>query len=225
MKTFLVLSVAGALVATAAATADVQSIEIESLGDTGNGITYHMYAVVDEGSRVDAVFGNSSGTATIGAADGLSFYQNLYGGPLSTQCNTAFFALAPSLQYDSFVTIGALDSSGNPFDNNALLDIGIDWAGFNAGGSFSTDNGSWFITPLDDQGEAINGRVLIGQFTVIGGTGDGYADLVGMVNIQGSDASGETYQTYGLNIGGWVPAPGALALLGVAGLAGRRRRR
>ena len=222
MKTFLALGAAGALVATAAATADVQSIEIESLGDTGNGITYHMYAVVDAGSRVDAVFGNSSGTATIGTADGLSFYQNLYGSALSTGCNTAFFPLAPSLQYDSFVTIGALDSSGNPFDNNALLDIGIDWSGFNAGGSFSTDNGSWFITPLDDQGNPINGRVLIGQFTVVGGTGDGYADLVGMVNIQGSDANGETYQTYGLN---WVPAPGALALLGVAGLAGRRRRR
>ena len=221
MKTFLALGAAGALVATAAATADVQSIEIESLGDTGNGITYHMYAVVDAGSRVDAVFGNSSGTATIGTADGLSFYQNLYGSALSTGCNTAFFPLAPSLQYDSFVTIGALDSSGNPSANNALLDIGIDWSGFNAGGSFYSDNGSWFVTPADDQGNPINGQVLIGQFTVIGASGDGYADLVGMVNVQGSDDSG-TFQDYGVN---WIPAPGALALLGFAGLAGRRRRR
>ena len=222
MKTIIVLGASSVLAASAAATAGVQGIEIDSLGDTGNGITYHMYAVMDAGSRVDAVFGNSTAAMSIGLADGLSFYQNLYGGPLSTQCNVAFFPLAPSLQYDSFVTIGALDSSGNPFSNNALLDIGIDFSGFNAGGSFESSNGSWFITPVDDQGNAIDGRVLLGQFTVIGGTGDGYADLTGSLNIQGSDAAGETYQNYGLN---WIPAPGALALLGVAGIAGRRRRR
>jgi MYXO-CTERM domain-containing protein len=64
--------------------------------------------------------------------------------------------------------------------------------------------------------------VLIGQFTVVGGTGDAAADLLGQVNIQGKDASGETFQEIGAT---WVPAPGAMALLGLAGLAGRRRRR
>ena len=222
MKTLIALGATGAFISAASATAGVVGIEIDSLGDTGNGITYQMFAVMSEGARVDAVFGNSQGSLEIGLSDSsMSFYQNSFGGPLSTNCNAAFFPLAPSLQYDSFVTIGALDSTGNPFSDNALLDIGVDFASFEAGGGFSSDNGSWFVTPVDDQGNPIDGRVLIGQFTVIGGSGDGYADLTGQVNIQGSDSNG-TFQDYGLN---WVPAPGALALLGLAGVAGRRRRR
>ena len=64
--------------------------------------------------------------------------------------------------------------------------------------------------------------VFIGQFTVVGGTGDGLADLTGQISLQGKDADGNTWQELGVT---WVPAPGALALLGFAGLAGRRRRR
>jgi hypothetical protein len=195
MKVMTILGTASVLALGGTATADVTGVEIVNIGDYGNGTTYHMYLNVTEGTRVDAIFGNSTGAMSIGTADGMSFYQNLYGGPLY--------------------------STGNPFANNALLDIGIDWTNFNAGGSFTSDNGSWFVTPADDQGNPINGQVLIGQFTVIGASGDGYADLVGMVNVQGSDDSG-TFQDYGVN---WIPAPGALALLGFAGLAGRRRRR
>ena len=113
-------------------------------------------------------------------------------------------------------------ANGSPFGNNALLDIGIDFSGFEAGGSIDTANGSWFVTPADAQGEEVNLMVLIGQFTVIGGSGDGAADLTGQISIQGKDADGNTFQELGVT---WVPAPGALALLGFAGLAGRRRRR
>ena len=226
MKVMTILGTASVIALGSTATADVTGIEIVNIGDTGNGTTYHMYLNVTEGSRVDAIFGNSMGTMHIGLAAGMSFYQNIYGSALSTGNNPAFYPLAPSLEWDSFVTIGALDSWGTPFAENALLDIGIDFSGFDPGGgapggSFTTDNGSWFVTPVDDQGNPINGQVLIGQFTVIGASGDGYADLVGQVNVQGSDDGG-TYQNIGVN---WIPAPGALALLGFAGLAGRRRRR
>ncbi|HJN72039.1 MAG TPA: PEP-CTERM sorting domain-containing protein, partial [Phycisphaerales bacterium] len=81
----------------------------------------------------------------------------------------------------------------------------------------ATDNGSWFCTPVDPQGEEVGGRVLIGQFTLVGGT-----DLIGQISLQGKDADGNTWQELGVT---WVPAPGAMALLGLAGLAGRRRRR
>jgi hypothetical protein len=222
MKTLGIMGAACTFMATSLASADVSGIEIDSLGNMGNGETYRMYAVLGVGERVDAVFGNSAGQLVIGTAEGMSFYQDGYGGPTSTSCNSDFFLLAPSLEWDTYVTIGALYANGTPFSNNALLDIGIDWSVFNAGGAIDTDNGSWFVTPADAQGDELLGRVLIGQFTVIGGTGDGYADLVGSVNFQGKDANGDTYQTYGVN---WIPAPGALALLGLAGLAGRRRRR
>jgi hypothetical protein len=226
MKTTnVVLGAAFSLVLAGAAQASPYvGISIDSLGDMGHGETYRMYVDIEAGSRIDAVFGNSVGGLSIGTADGMSFYQNALGGATSTAINSAFFPLAPSLEWDSYVTIGALYSDGSPFANNALLDIGISWTSFNAGGSIETVNGSWFVTPADAQGGELNGMVLIGQFTVVGGTGDGYADLVGQINLQGKDDAGVTFQEFGAT---WtvVPAPGAIALLGLAGVCSRKRRK
>jgi MYXO-CTERM domain-containing protein len=198
-----------------------QGFSFENMGDQGYGETYRMYVNLDAGARVDAIFGNGAGALSIGT-NGMSFYQNALGGATSQSINSAFFPLASSLEWDSYVTIGALHSDGHPFGNNALLDIGIDWASFNGGGPLETDNGSWFVTPADAQGGEVDGMVLIGQFTVMGGTGDARADLLGQVSLQGKDAAGDTFQELGAT---WVPAPGAMALLGLAGLAGHRRRR
>ena len=195
---------------------------IESLGDMGYGETYRMYVNIEDGTRIDAVFGNASGSMQIGAAPGMSFYQNGLGGPTSTAINSAFFPLAASLEWDSYVSIGALHADGYPFSENKLLDIGVDFSSFEAGGGIDSANGSWFVTPADPQGGELNGMVFIGQFTVVGGSGDGYADLLGQISLQGKDLDGNTWQEIGVT---WVPAPGALALLGFAGLAGRRRRR
>lgn len=223
MKSTVLLGTVGALtIAGLAQASPFNGFTIEHLGNFGNGETYRMYVNMDAGTRIDAVFGNSVGALSIGLQDGMSFYQNSFGGPTSTSTNSDFFALAPSLEWDSYVTIGALYANGSPFGNNALLDIGIDFSGFEAGGGIDTANGSWFVTPADDQGGELNLMVLIGQFTVIGGTGDGVADLTGQISLQGKDADGNTFQELGVT---WVPAPGALALLGFAGLAGRRRRR
>jgi MYXO-CTERM domain-containing protein len=180
-----------------------------------------MYVDLEAGARLDAVFGNSVGGLSIDT-NGMSFYQNALGGPTSQAINSAFFPLAPSLEWDSYVTVGALYADGTPFGNNALMDIGIDWASFESGGELATDNGSWFCTPVDAQGEEQGGRVLIGQFTVVGGTGNGYTDLLGQISIQGKDADGVTFQELGAT---WVPAPGAIALLGLAGVCSRRRRK
>ncbi|MDP7029740.1 MAG: hypothetical protein QF733_05915 [Phycisphaerales bacterium] len=184
--------------------------------DVGTGDTYRIYANVDEGARIDAVFGNSENTLNIVASSG-AFYQNGLGGATSLSINNAFFPLAPSVEWDSYVTVGSLYANGYPFASNELKTIGIDFSNFEAGGNLTTNNGSWFVTPVDPQGGELGGMVLIGQFTVATG-----ASVEGYVSLQGKDANGETYQA--LNVS-WVPAPGALALLGVAGLAGRRRRR
>jgi hypothetical protein len=216
MKTTITMGTLSAIaLATAAQASPFSGFTIESLGDMGNGETVRLYANIDAGSRIDAVFGNSVGALSI-SNEGGSFYQNALGGPTSTSINSAFFPLAPSLEWDSYVSIGALYSNGSPFGNNALLDIGIDWTSFNSGGELATDNGSWFVTPADPQGES-DGMVFIGQFTLVGGTG-----LIGQLSLQGKDADGVTFQELGVT---WVPAPGAMALLGLAGLAGRRRRR
>ena len=202
------------MVLATAATAGL-SVDLVNSGDQGN--TYRVYIEVDAGSRIDAIYGNSQGELRMGTVSGASFYQNANGGHSSKQINSNFFPFVPSMEWDSYVTIGALYQNGAPFGANNLNDIGIDWSGFESGGALTTTNGSWFVTPDDAQGGEIDGRVLIAQLTIAGDASD--LDL--LVNAQGKDADGNTMNMIGLA----VPAPGALALLGVAGLVSRRRRK
>ena len=202
----------GSLILAGTATADFQSLTLEVVDNGGlvAGTTYDLYANVDAGGRVDAVYGDGTNVLSIGVNGG-NFVQNIYGGNTSMDINPAFLPLFPSLAYDSFVTIGLTDSTGN-----ALNNIGIDFTGFAAGGTLSTDNGTWFVTPDDAQGNESGGRVLLGRFTIDGG------ELVGSISLQGRDSTGTVWNADGVT---WIPAPGALALLGLAGLATRRRRK
>lgn len=214
----------GSLILAGTATADFQGLSVDAVDLGGVGTTYRLYADIDAGGRVDAVYGNSTNALSISATGGASFYQNLgFGGNTSVEINSGFFAFVPSIEWDSYVTIGALYQDGTPFGNNALQNIGIDFSGFNAGGALGTDNGTWFVTPDDAQGGEIDGRVLLGQFTVLGGTGNGLIDLDVSLNLQGRDG-GDVWSAEGLSLPP-IPAPGALALLGIAGLAVRRRRK
>ncbi|MCH2137245.1 MAG: hypothetical protein MK101_11830 [Phycisphaerales bacterium] len=219
MKTSLFAGSIGMLAIAAAASASpVTGMSIETVENGIAGQTTHrIYANLEAGARLDAVYGNGEGALEIYTSDGSSFYQNNFGGDTSLQINPQLIPVFPSLAFDSFVTIGLLDS-GN---GNALLVAGFadggGWGAFNSAGYLGTSNGSWLVTPNDAQGAESDGRVLIGQFTANDGV-----EILGQVNLQGSDAAGNTYQVVGAT---WVPAPGALALLGVAGMAGRRRRR
>ena len=193
----------------------------EQVGDGAVAGTYsvRVYAELDAGNRLDAVYGNSVHNLSITYHDGATGYQNSLGGSTSQSINPAFFPLAASLEWDSYVTIGSLYNT-----DNALQNIGIDWAPWDpAGGDLFADNGTWFITPADVQGEEVGGRVLVAQFTTYAGTG--MYDMTFTAGFQGKDASDETWQdSHSVSITN-IPAPGAIALLGLAGLAGRRRRR
>jgi MYXO-CTERM domain-containing protein len=172
--------------------------------------TWRVYAGVDAGGELDAVYGDESNMLSVSSDSGFS--QNAFGSWGTP--NAALFVVFPSLEFDSFVTIGLLDDAG---DN--MLSIGIDYAAFEAGGSISTDNGTWFATPADAQVNEVNGRVLVGQFTV------GDSDHVfGSMNFQGKNADGSNWTADG-ELFDTAPAPGALALLGLAGIAARRRRK
>ena len=210
------------LASTASASLQSLSMELVNTGDQGN--TYRLFANLDAGARIDAVYGNSVGTLSIGTTNGATMYQNANGGPTSKEINSNFFPFVPSMEWDSYVSIGAYYQNGAPFGENNLNNIGIDWSSFEGGGTLETDNGSWFVTPEDAQGNELNGQVFLGQFTVQGGLGSA-DDLIGQINVQGKDANGDTFNAIAATWNTPVPAPGALALLGLAGLASSRRRR
>jgi MYXO-CTERM domain-containing protein len=210
-------AVGGLVLAGTAMASPLQSLSMELVHTGDQGDTYRLYANLDADARIDAVYGNSQGALEVSVDGGGSMYHDAAGGATSQSINSAFFMFVPSMEWDSYVSIGALYSNGDPFGANNLNDIGIDWGIWEGGGDLVSDNGSWFVTPDDAQGGEVNGQVFIGQFTVASGE-----SLVGQVNLQGKDADGNTWNAVGAS---WVPAPGALALLGLAGLAGRRRRR
>ena len=212
----------GSLILAASASAGYVGLSAEVSTASGanpfTGATYDLeivriYVDLEEGARLDAVFGSAQNELVIGTS--AAFYQNPLGGNTAGQINPAQFGFFPSMQYDTFLTIGLLDQTGD-----ALSVQDMDFTTF--GTEISTSNGTWYVTPDAAQGEADSeGRVLIGQFSFVAGTGGGLDSMYGNINLQGKDADGETWQV----VDQWIPAPGALALLGLAGLAGRRRRR
>ncbi len=201
----------------AGAMADYTGLSHETV-DNGDGtITSRIFVNFDaETDELDAVFGDAENALHITSTNG--FYQNDFGGATSADINPALYSAFPSLVMDSWVTIGLEDQ----VDNN-MLNIGIDFADFeDNGGDIWTDNGTWFATPDDAQVLAgADLRVMIGQFTMLGL--DSFVS--GVLNIQGKHGDFETFQERDIAfVFPMPPAPGTLALLGIAGLAQRRRK-
>ena len=206
--TTLVGTTALIAVGTTTASADFIGFEIDQVENGMAGLTtYRVYAVIDAGGEVDAVYGDDVNALSIQSST--SFYQNQFGGYGTP--SESLFAFFPSLEFDSFVTIGLLNDTGD-----AMMDIGIDWTDFeDNGGAIYTDNGTWFATPNEPQVQEVGGRVLIAQLTTDG-------DVTGCVSLQGKEA--DTSINWNA-VGVCLPAPGALALLGLAGVSSRRRRK
>ena len=121
-----------------------------------------------------------------------SFYQNTFGGPTSQAINPALFSAFPDLRYDSFVTVGRTDQT-----DNALSDIGISFDAFEAGGAIDSSDGSWYVTPVDAQGDSVafsnedcedSNGVLIARLTVRGASASVYVEAL----FQGKDEAGST---------------------------------
>ena len=222
MKKFALAGVA-ALATAGAASADYSGFTVVDMGNmTGDGVstTYRVFLNFDNpDDKILAVSGNADVSAL--SYNGAELVQN---SPGFETLDLQDFPFAASLPGDTWVTldddpannadVGASDAAFSPgFLNPAFPGASV----INGTSFFQEDNGGWFDF---DPGTVENGgEILIAQFTIASGetgvftgtvdyTPGGEGDFV-------SEAIGEVV----------IPAPGAIALLDLAGLAGTRRRR
>ena len=202
----------GSLILAGTASAGFTGLQYEDVENNMAGYTtWRIYAGTD--GEVDAVYGNGANTLTVNSDGG--FWNGTGTTGTAAGNNDAFWAVFPSNEFDSMVTIGMTHTNSG----GSMSDIGIDFTAFNAGGNIETDNGSWYSTPDQPNVLAVDGRVLILQLTI---ADDDH--FYGYISIQGKDADASTnWNADGVPIA--LPAPGALALLGLAGFAARRRRK
>lgn len=186
----LILSVLGAIVAVSAS-AQFVKLEVEEIKNGGivPGKTFRVYAVFEnEGDIIDAVYGEK--TAPLEIKTTTKFYQHERGGAMSVDVQKYDLTVVPELAFDSWVTIGREDNY-----MNHLSGFIMDFGNFDTeGGSISTDNGAWFVTP--DKRQAMAGssnRILLLQLTSDG-------KITGVINLHGRTKA--IYDDAGVQVGG-----------------------
>ena len=158
------------------------------------------------------------GFASINTQNGSNFFQHAFGGNFAP--NPALIALFPSLAFDTFVTIGRKvndgtdTSGGDPDFNMGLTRITGGWT--HAVDNLQGDAGTY---PLNPDGTY---WILIAQLTVDFKPDNGVS---GSMLVFWQEFPGAGDQNSSGVFKNPVPSPGALALLGLAGLMGARRRR
>jgi hypothetical protein len=206
------MAAAAALAASAGASAAYTGVTstcmMETLSDGSMIAVARIYANFNNpGDRLLSITG-ATYTPTFGSGP---FYQNAFGG--ATEPNPALIVVFPDLQWDTFVTIGSL-TLGTP---STALEPGSSMTG-------TSFTGGYFIDGDAPQGLAgAAGKVLLAQLTIESPVGlDG---VMGSMTVAWKAAGGLGATFSEASFTACVPAPGALALLGLAGLASRRRRR
>ena len=101
-------------------------------------ITYRIYAEMTHADdEVSAIFGDIGSPMNLSSTSG--FFNSPLGSDLGWEINPALLSFFPVLNYDSWLTIGASNSSESSNMGNT---IGLEAAfeSFNAGGAFVVDN-------------------------------------------------------------------------------------
>ena len=154
---------------------------------------------------------------------GTTYFQGLTAAGWSPNEQGSIFTTEVSQSFDSFIAIGGVNSEGPDGRAYQMASNGVsvdpNFPDNNAAGPGA--NAGWFNgNPNNPIGASDGGRVLIGRFSIAGSTGFSMEGSYGQITFnQGVGTPGEQ-ESFVV-----VPAPGALALLGVAGMASRRRRK
>ena len=220
MKTLSLLAgVSAPLIMTTASSAGFVRIETTQKVNDFNLLVVNVYAVFDRpGEDVMFAVAGTPNSPLLVQVEGGVFYNHDFGNDQAP--NPALFGFAPELEFDTFVTIGKKNSTGD----TTLITPGFPLDGI-SGSVFATDASGWVVTPGNVQANPFDpansfpgdGRILIAQFSTADGNEIHGTFLLSFVS---NGVSGQFF-------GGWtsIPAPGALALLGAAGMVGLRRRR
>lgn len=208
----------GSLILASAASADFTNITAEftgtasAPGDTGFWAVriYANFSSADD--RLLSVIGAEYSSADTSAQE---LYRNAFGG-VGVEPDAALIPVFPDLQWTSFVTIGHTQTVVGQATTS--LDPDGVWS------AVPVFTGGYFIPGDAPQGLAGSGlKVLIAQLTIQ--NPDASAGVAGTATVAweaGGIAGGTQFSEIDFEY--FIPAPGALALLGLAGLAGRRRR-
>jgi MYXO-CTERM domain-containing protein len=205
---------AAALIVSGSAFADFGSASYTVESAVAGYDTYKIFLnFTSPADKLLAINGDVAGGYSAISYEGGELYNALFAGVLAD--DNGQYAAFPGMEGDSYFTIGGqTDTSFSPgflagnTDGNGSVVNGSSFTWENNGGYFDSDPGSGAF----DSGSGI----LVAQLTVASGE-----DITfGGTASYNSEAGDLTFASFSVTT---VPAPGALALLGLAGL-GRRRR-
>ena len=217
MKNTMILTMGVALSVSASASADFIGFDATVSTNSYGNTVVQLYGVYDNSNQILLNCFN----ADIGAPDGFihSDVQAAAGGSWAPSATIAIPGFSDP-ENDSYVTIGALPGA----TNNTGLDPSFDGG---LGGTIPVGAGWYNGNPNNPQGvsefaggvKGLSGYAgLVGQFVFVGTV----QDFVFIADIGSNTGSGTDVEFHAGSF--IIPAPGALALLGLGGLVARRRR-
>lgn len=155
--------------------------------------TYRVFADFSSAAlEVVAAFGYDTAPWTISSTGDI--YQDATGGDYAADLNPAFFAFVPSMEFDTWLALGAAPGETDNSTSLGMEDFMLDFNATDVLNVNTFTGGSVYLVPgLSSQSVPVDGRVLLGQIT-----SDGVVSV--NWNIQIRDFDLVTYQGTGMEL-------------------------